>query len=264
MTETKMPVVFAGHGSPMLALEDNPITQNLAALGKIITQKAGKPKAVLAISGHWFTDGTFVQSAEAPEQIYDMYGFPRELYEVKYPVSGSSELTEKVIELLGDDVQINNSWGIDHGTWTVLIHMFPDADIPVVQLSVNQRLTPKQSYDLGMKLEPLRDEGFLIFGSGNVVHNLYQINPAYRNEGTPQTIRFTQFINDTINKNQHESLIDFIRHPDAPYAAPTPDHFYPLLYCAGAGKDEPVTLFNDVYRSGTIALTSYVFGLELN
>lgn len=256
-----MPVVFAGHGSPMLALEDTTITRNLAALGGMIAEEFSRPKAILAISGHWFTDGTYVQSAEVPEQIYDMYGFPPELYAVKYPVKGSRELTERVLQLLGSQASISDHWGIDHGTWTPLIHMFPDADIPVVQLSVNQNLTPRQSYELGMRLQPLREEGFLIFGSGNVVHNLYQINPMLRESGTPQTIRFTQFINETILKNEHESLIEFIRHPDAAYAAPTPDHFYPLLYCAGAGQNEPVTLFNDVYRSGSIALSSYVFGM---
>lgn len=258
----KLPVVFAGHGSPMLALENNAITRNLADLGKIIIEKFSRPKAILAISGHWFTEGTYVQSAAIPEQIYDMYGFPPELYAVKYPVKGSAELTQRVIDLLGAEVTVNDTWGIDHGTWTVLIHMFPAADIPVVQLSINQRLSPGQSYELGEKLRPLREEGYLIFGSGNVVHNLYLNNPAYGQSGTPQTIRFTNFISQTILDNRHESLIDFIRHPDAAYAAPTPDHFYPLLYCAGAGKDDPVTIFNDVCRSGTIALTSYVFGLK--
>lgn len=262
MSSSKMPVVFAGHGSPMLALENNELTRTLESLGKTITEKHGRPKAILAISGHWFTDGTWIQSAEKPEQIYDMYGFPPELYAVRYPVSGSNALTSRVQTLLAGLVKVNDSWGIDHGTWTILIHMFPEADIPVVQLSVNRLLSPAQSYALGKMLEPLREEGYLIFGSGNVVHNLYLLNPQMREAGTPQTIRFTRFINDCILSGSHESLVQFMNHPDAAYASPTPDHFYPLLYCAGAGQGDPVTVFNDVFRSGTVAMTSYVFGLE--
>ncbi len=153
---------------------------------KAVGDSIDKPKAILAISAHWFTDQTYIQSAPTPKQIYDMYGFPKELYEVKYPVSGSAPLTESVRSLLGTEVTIDDTWGIDHGTWTVLVHMFPDDDIPVVQLSVNRHLDPQQSYELGQKLASLREQGYLIFGSGNVVHNLGRVewdNP----DGTEMT-----------------------------------------------------------------------------
>ena len=139
MKNLRMPVIFSGHGSPMVALEHNDVTEGMAKTGRSVIQTYGKPKAILAISAHWYTDGTFVQSDEKPRQVYDMYGFPKELYEVKYPVSGNAELTDAVLSLLGGTVSVDNSWGIDHGTWTVFVHMFPDADIPVVQLSVNGR-----------------------------------------------------------------------------------------------------------------------------
>lgn len=163
MKKRRMPVIFSGHGSPMIALEHNNITEGMEAAGKTILNTYGKPKAILAISGHWFVDGTFIQSAETPKQIYDMYGFPDELYHLKYTVSGNIDLTDEVQSILGDTVSIDDSWGIDHGTWTVLVHMFPDADIPVVQLSVNRRLNSKDSFELGKKLISLREQGYLIF-----------------------------------------------------------------------------------------------------
>lgn len=162
----KMPVVFTGHGSPMLALEDSAITRNLHILGQRIISGFGKPQAILAISGHWYTNGTRVQSHPEPEQIYDMYGFPPALYNLKYPVRGSSALTAMLQDLLQDQVIVDDSWGIDHGTWSVLVHMFPEADIPVVQLSVDRNLSPAQSYALGKKLGLLRKQGVLILGSG--------------------------------------------------------------------------------------------------
>ena len=135
-----MPVIFSGHGDPMIALRDDEVTRGMKKVGDKIIEKYGKPKAILSISAHWYVKGTFIQTAEQPKQIYDMYGFPKELYELKYPVKGFKSLFDRVIELLGIKVKINNEWGIDHGTWTVLIHMFPKADIPVVELSVDSKL----------------------------------------------------------------------------------------------------------------------------
>ena len=191
----RMPVIFSGHGSPMIALENNEITVGMEKVGRHVIGKYGKPKAILAISAHWYTRGTCVQSVEQPKQVYDMYGFPEELYQVKYPVTGDKELTEKVETVLGDLVSVNNSWGIDHGTWTVLVHMFPKADIPVVQLSVDGTLTAEECYQVGQKLSALREEGYLIFGSGNVVHNLRRVewdNP----DGTEMTNAFNDYIID--------------------------------------------------------------------
>ena len=251
----KMPIIFSGHGSPMIALENNEITQTMKAVGDSID----KPKAILAISAHWFTDQTYIQSAPTPKQIYDMYGFPKELYEVKYPVSGYAPLTESVQSLLESSVSINDTWGIDHGTWSVLVHMFPKADIPVVQLSVNRHLDPQQSYELGQKLASLREQGYLIFGSGNVVHNLGRVewdNP----DGTEMTHRFNDAITQSIVSHDHASVIHYDTHPDAAYAVPTPDHFLPLLYCLGAARNDKVKVFNNVCNLGSMAMTGYVFG----
>ena len=189
----RMPTLFVGHGSPMMALEHTETTNTFKSIGQNIINNYGKPKAILAVSAHWYTDGTYIQSTENPKQIYDMYGFPKELYEVVYSAKGDNELTQKVQQLLGDAVSIDDTWGIDHGMWTVLVHMFPDASVPVVQLSINKNLNPKEAYQLGTKLQSLRDEGYLIMGSGNIVHNLRRLewdSPS----GTPATIEFDRYI----------------------------------------------------------------------
>lgn len=259
MQENRMPVVFSGHGSPMVALDHNEITEAMAAAGRDILENYGKPKAILAISSHWFTNGSYIQSAETPKQVYDMYGFPQELYEVKYPVSGDAALTDQVRTLLGDAVTVNDDWGIDHGTWTVLVHMFPDADIPVVQLSVNKKLSPEECVEMGRKLESLRDQGYLIFGSGNVVHNLRRVE--WDNEGgTPMTIAFNQAITEALEKRDDQTVINYRDLPDAAYAVPTPDHFLPLLYCMGAAGTDSVRVFNNVCNLGSMAMTGYIFG----
>lgn len=257
---SRMPVIFSGHGSPMVALDHNEITKQMRAIGDAVIEKYDRPKAILAISGHWYVGGTFVQSAQHPRQIYDMYGFPKELYEVKYEPAGNRGLTDAVTELLGKDVSVNDEWGIDHGTWTVLVHMFPKADIPVVQLSVNGYLSTEQSYQIGEKLAALRDRGYLIFGSGNVVHNLRRVE--WNNEGgTEQTHRFNDYIIDAIEKRDDEKAIHFEEGPDSAYAVPTPDHFLPLLYILGASKGEKPLVFNNVCNLGSMAMTGFAFGL---
>ncbi|MDY5787063.1 class III extradiol ring-cleavage dioxygenase [Veillonella caviae] len=193
----RMPVIFAGHGSPMLAIEDSEQTRGLQQIGKEILQNYGKPKAILAISAHWYTKGTFIQSTPEPKQIYDMYGFPDELYKITYPVKGYMPLTKAVQSRLGNTVSIDDSWGIDHGIWTILIHMFPNADIPVVQLSVNGYLNAKESYELGKQLITLRDEGYLIIGSGNIVHNLGELE--WNNVGgSTESIEFNTAITNAV------------------------------------------------------------------
>ena len=194
MSREKMPVIFSGHGSPMLALDHNERTEGLTQIGREVVEKYGKPKAILAVSAHWYTHGTYVQSDKLPKQIYDMYGFPHELYDFKYPVKGCPELADGVLALLGDSASINNQWGIDHGSWTVLCHMFPNADIPVAQLSVDADLTAEEIYHLGEKLAPLRNEGYLMFASGNVVHNLRQVewgNESGSNMTLPSTMMWS-------------------------------------------------------------------------
>ena len=257
--KTRMPVIFSGHGSPMLALEHNDITRTLRETGEQLLASQGKPKAILAVSAHWYQGETLVQSAAHPRQIYDMYGFPEELYEVRYNAVGSPALTEEVKNLLGGAVRVDDSWGIDHGTWTVLVHMFPKADIPVVQLSVNGRLTPAKCADLGRKLAPLREEGYLILGSGNVVHNLRMVD--WDNEdGSPACKRFNDYITEAVLAGDTNQVLHYGTHPDASYAVPSPDHFLPLCYCLGAADGDAARAFNNVCSLGAIAMTGYVFG----
>jgi len=256
---SKMPVIFSGHGSPMIALEHSEITKAMEAVGKEVVEKYGKPKAILAISAHWYTRGTYVQSAPRPKQIYDMYGFPAALYRVKYPVSGDQELTQRVLSLLGDKASVDDSWGIDHGSWSVLVHMFPKADLPVVQLSVDATLTGEECYELGKKLSVLREEGYLIFASGNLVHNLYQVewdNP----DGTKMTRAFNDYIVQAVINGSLDKAIHYEKAPSSSYAVPTPDHYLPFLYALGAAQGDKVKAFNNVSNLGSIAMTGFLWG----
>ena len=256
----KMPVIFVGHGDPMIALKINEMTETLKKIGKDIIEKHGEPKAILCISAHWYTKDTFIQSTEIPNQVYDMFGFPNELYEVKYPVKGSKELTKEVEKILGNEVKINDDWGIDHGTWTVFIHMFPKAKIPVVQLSVDANLSANKAYKLGEKLAKLREKGYLIVGSGNIVHNLRKIewdNP----KGTQEADKFDRYILENISKREDEKVIKYEEHEYSNYAVPTPDHFMPILYILGASQGEKPYIFNEMRELGSLSMTSYAFGL---
>lgn len=258
MSNSKMPVIFSGHGDPMIALRDDNITKGMREVGQKVIKQYGKPKAILSISGHWYTRGTFVQTASSPKQIYDMYGFPKELYEVKYPVTGCKELSDRVQAILGKDVSANDDWGIDHGTWTVLVHMFPDADIPVVQLSVDGTITREKIFEIGRKLALLRSEGFLIFGSGNVVHNLRRVEWDNPN-GTEMTLKFNQYIIDAVTAGEDDKVIHYETGPEADYAVPTPEHYLPLIYCMGAADGGKATVFNNVCNLGSMAMTGFVF-----
>lgn len=257
----KMPVIFAGHGSPMIALEKNDLTRTFNEIGKKVMDDFGRPKAILSLSAHWFTKGSHVESSPSPQQIYDMYGFPKELYEVKYEPKGFRPLTERVLSLL-PFADVNDDWGIDHGTWTVLTHMFPDASIPVVQLSIDGKISPKASYEIGKALSPLREEGYLIFGSGNIVHNLYKVE--WENKGgSPAADRFDAYITEAVSRRDDEKVIHYEDHDDAAYAAPTADHFLPFLYTLGASEGEVPFVFNRVRNLGSISMTGYAFGLSL-
>lgn len=257
----RMPVIFAGHGSPMIALEKNELTRTFNRLGNEVIETFGRPKAILSLSAHWHTGKSYVQSSPSPRQLYDMYGFPRELYEVRYELKGFRPLTDRVLSLL-PSTEINDDWGIDHGTWTVLSHMFPDASIPVVQLSIDRNCSPRSSYELGQALSPLREEGFLIFISGNIVHNLSRVE--WDNEGgSPEADRFDAYITSAVTVRDDEKIISCRDHPDSAYAAPTADHFLPLLYALGAAAGEKPCLFNQVRNLGSISMTGYAFGLSL-
>lgn len=251
--------IFVGHGDPMMALRDDDIAHQLREVGTRL--KAMEPKAMLAVSAHWFTRGTFVQSDPHPRQINDMYGFPPELYAIKYRPSGSAALTEAVLAALGNDVEVDDTWGIDHGVWTPLHHMLPEADVPVVELSVNGVRDTQYAYDLGKRLAPLRDEGFVILGSGNVVHNLREADWDNPN-GTEENVCFDYAVKKAVLARYDEAVIDYESLPHADYAVPTPDHYLPLPTVLGAAEGEKPEVFNNVQNLGSISMTSYAFGLD--
>lgn len=250
-----LPVIFIGHGSPMNAIETNPFSEQWQSLGKRI-----KPKAILMISAHWFTKHTYIQSTEYPRVINDMYGFPKALYEVNYQVKGDAILTRTLLERLTVPVEVNDDWGIDHGAWSVLNHMYPNRDIPVVQLSVHSGLSPEEKYKIGQQLRGLRNEGVLIIGSGNIVHNLSKMTPN-RSDPFPWAEKFNNFIRSAILESNHEKCLYYYRLENAAHlSVPISDHFDPLLYVLGASlKDDRVTVFNDALLWGSLSMTSYIF-----
>ena len=232
---TPMPAIFFGHGNPMNALEDNPYTRSWRAIGQSIP----RPRAILCISAHWYLAGTAVTANLAPPTIHDFGGFPDALYECRYPAAGSTELVDEVRETLAFiPPALEHGWGLDHGTWSVLCHVFPEADVPVVQLSIDRTRPPQFHYDLGRKLASLRDQGILIMGSGNLVHNLH----AYA-WGKPDAQpfdwaqRFETQARQLMADSDHDALIHYdTLGSDAMLSIPTPEHYLPLLYILGAQR----------------------------
>lgn len=254
----RMPVIFSGHGDPMIALRKDEVSMTLEEVGKQFLAKYGKPKAILAISAHWFTHGNLLQKMENPPKINDMFGFPKELYEIPYQVKGCSELSDKVAEILGASVEIDNDWGIDHGVWSVFVHMFPAADIPIVELSVNGDISAEEIFEIGVKLSDLRAQGYLIFGSGNIVHNLREADWDNPN-GTEKTLQFNQEIIDAVLKGDTKKIINYEKIPNTSYAIPTPEHYLPLIYCIGAADGDGAKVFNNVCNLGSMAMTGFIF-----
>lgn len=254
---SKMPVVFIGHGSPMNAIENNDYTEGW----KEIAERIPKPKAIISISAHWFTKGTKIMNEENPKTIYDMYGFPKKLYEIIYNSPGSPTFAKTSKELITKSTEYDNSWGIDHGTWSVLVHMYPERDIPVFQISIDANASPDTHYQIGNELSALRDEGVLIFGSGNIVHNLRLVDWHMENKGFDWAYKFDDFINENILNKNHENILKYRDLGDiAKLAVPTPDHFYPLLYILGASSEEDkITSFNKFCELGSLTMTSYLF-----
>lgn len=252
----KMPVLFVGHGSPMNAIEQNEFSDAWAMLGASLP----RPKAILAVSAHWFTRGTFVGDSPAPRLVYDMYGFPDELYRVRYPAPGSPETARRALSLLGGDATVDNSWGIDHGTWSVLRWMFPAADIPLMQLSVNAQLTPAEQYEIGVRLRPLRDEGVLLFASGNIVHNLSRVSWGMKG-GFPWADEFDKTIRSAILAGDHSAVINYRTGGEsALLSVPTIDHYAPLLYALGAREESDQTEpFCERRVLGSLSMTGYLF-----
>jgi 4,5-DOPA dioxygenase extradiol len=251
-----MPALFLGHGSPMTTITDGPERRAWQALGRALP----KPKAILAITAHWETHGaTHLTEGEHPRTIHDFRGFPQELFDIRYPAPGSPELVERVAALLGHDRVIrDDSWGFDHGAWGILLPMFPDADVPLVVMSLDRALSPRQHLDLGSRLTPLRNEGVLIAASGNVVHNL----ALWRTSAGTQpdwATRFQGRINDALRDGDVASLLD-LGGEDAALAVNSGEHYLPLLYAAGARlPEDDVVIFNDTV-DGALSMTSVLFG----
>jgi len=256
-----MPAAFIGHGSPMNTLERNRYTDAWCAFGAAVPT----PTALLVVSAHWYTNATAVTAMAQPRTIHDFYGFPDELFAVQYPASGAPEVAERVAEVVkpqwvGLDV---DSWGLDHGTWSVLVHMFPAADVPVVQLSINALQPLDYHLDIGRRLAPLREEGVLIVASGNVVHNLARIAWDDPNGGIDWAQRFGDAARDVLSSAPGD-VLRLAEHPDFEHAVPTPDHFIPLLYTAGLAEagDEAADVLIDGYAYGSLSMACYTLGVD--
>jgi 4,5-DOPA dioxygenase extradiol len=255
-----MPAIFFGHGNPMNAVTNNRYSEGWRAIGEQIS----RPKAVLSISAHWFVPETAVTIGAAPRTIHDFGGFPRELYQVEYPAPGAPELALRVRELLAPlSVKLDNSWGFDHGTWSVLRHVYPNADVPVVQLSIDETRPAAFHFDLGKKLLALRDQGVLILGSGNLVHNLHAYAwGQHKVDPYDWAVRFETQARDMMLAGQFQPLIDYEElGRDAMLSIPTPDHYLPLLYVLGAGRQgEHVRFPVEGVDGGSVSMLAVRFG----
>jgi 4,5-DOPA dioxygenase extradiol len=256
-----MPAAFLGHGNPMNALDDNRYTQAWRNFGSSVP----RPRAILVVSAHWYINATAVTAMPKPRTIHDFYGFPKPLFDVDYPAPGLPELATEVSDIVkptwvGADI---DSWGIDHGTWSVLLHAFPDADIPVVQLSINADQDFDYHLELGAKLTALRERGVLVIGSGNVVHNLRGMSRTLPESGYDWAQRFDEQVKETMLTQPTETpALD--RHRDFGQAVPTPDHFLPLLYLAGlaGASNQSTNVLIDGYAYGSLSMTAYTLGLN--
>jgi len=252
-----MPAVFIGHGSPMNTIESNRYTTAWREFGASIP----RPRAILCVSAHWYVNATVVTAMKSPRTIHDFYGFPQELFDVEYPAPGSPAIAKEIADALaptwcGLDT---DSWGLDHGTWSVLTHLWPDADVPVLQLSVDAQKSMNEHIDIGRSLEPLRHDGVLVVGSGNVVHNLSLIDWANTDGGADWAHVFDDAARSIMN-NDPAQLGSVLELPEARQAVPTPDHFLPLAYLAGIADAAgvPARTLLDGYAYGSLSMTSYI------
>ncbi len=255
-----MPAAFIGHGNPMNALETNRYTAAWRELGAALP----RPRAVLVVSAHWYTNFTAVTAMPRPRTIHDFFGFPGDLFDVDYPAPGAPDVAAEVAEIakptwVGSDV---DSWGLDHGTWSVLTHLFPDADVPVVQLSIDWTKPLEYHLALGAALAPLRESGVLVVGSGNVVHNLGGMDPSRPDAGFAWAERFDEAAR-AVMADEPDALLRLQDGPDWDHAVPTPDHFVPLLYLAGltAAAGGGADVLVDGYAYGSLSMTAYTLGL---
>ncbi len=257
----KMPVLFLGHGSPMNAIEENEFVNGFRRIGREIST----PKAILCISAHWETNGTFVTAMENPRTIHDFGGFPQELFNVQYPAPGSPELAKQTKNIVTKtNIGLDEKWGLDHGAWSVIKHMYPNADVPIIQLSLDYSKPARDHYDLARELYPLRQKGVLIVGSGNMVHNL-RLVAWEKLAGEPYAYDWATEANEKMKSKilsgNFENLIDYTNQGRAfDLAIPTPEHYLPLLYAlALKDKNDETTLFNDLPVGGSLSMTSVKF-----
>ena len=265
----RMPVLFVGHGSPMNVIEDSPYRRAWQSLGAQFGVRWAKPKLILCISAHWITQGWWLTGMAQPKTIHDFGGFPQELFEQQYPAPGAPEWAAHTAQQLrqphsGEPVGVDLTvWGLDHGAWGVLKPMFPAADIPVVQLSMDYHRPPAEHFALGQQLRALREQGVLIVASGNTVHNLRTMHrSAPDNQAYDWAIQFDQWVAEQITSGHLEALVDFQAQGDiAKMSHPSYDHFLPLLYAAGAAQaGEPIEFFNEGYQLASIAMRSVIWG----
>lgn len=251
-----MPVAFIGHGSPMNAIESNDFTRGWQEIAASIP----KPTAILSISAHWVTERTHLLTEANPRTIHDFYGFPKELYQIQYKAPGAPDLANQAKTLIGGTAQSDDDWGLDHGTWSVLKNMYPAADIPVFQMSIDELSDSQTLFEIGQRLKPLREQNVLILGSGNVVHNLSLASSSTKG-GYDWAYEFDDFIRENIEKRAYENVVHYQRAGKcAEYAFFTSEHFNPLLYVLGAvDAADNVKLYNHSCIAGSLSMTSYVF-----
>jgi 4,5-DOPA dioxygenase extradiol len=260
--EHLMPVLFIGHGSPMNGIEDNEFSNRWKAMAKEIRV----PKAVLVISAHWLSKGTKITAMNFPKTIHDFGGFPSELYDVQYPAPGDVQLANETKSIItSTEVELDHDWGLDHGAWTVIRHMYPDANIPVLQLSIDYTKGPQYHYDLAKELHRLRKKGVLIIGSGNMVHNLRMVAWDRLNEtgyGYDWALQMNDTFKELIVNNKHQQLINYESlGREASLSIPTPEHYWPLLYTLSLkGNKDDISFFNDKAVGGSLTMTSVKFG----
>jgi 4,5-DOPA dioxygenase extradiol len=264
MTNKLMPAAFFGHGSPMNTLDKNRYTESWRAFGAAIP----RPRAILAISAHWYINATALTAMARPRTIHDFYGFPPELFSVQYPAPGAPDVAAEVADLLKPSfVGLDeDSWGLDHGTWSVLVHAFPNADVPVVQLSINALKPFHYHLELGARLAPLRERGVLVAASGNVVHNLRRMARSEPDAAFDWNKRFDDAVKTAMTSSSPSDVVRMQEHPDYALAAPTPDHFIPLLYFAGlaSAAGRPAQILVDGYAMGSLSMTSYTLDAEIH
>ena len=259
-SKIKMPVIFIGHGSPMNTIAHNEYTQALATLGENIPT----PQAILMISAHWMTRGTWVTAMEKPQTIHDFGGFPNELYQIQYPAKGSPKIARDIIAhitspAIGAD---EKEWGLDHGAWSVLKHVYPNANIPVIQISIDMTKPSEYHYELGQKLKFLREQGVLIMGSGNITHNLRIFDWKENAPLLPWAVEFDQWVTEKLKAKDFTPLVsEYLKNKNGPTAQPTPDHYYPMLYVLGAVDEaDKLDFIYEGIQNASISMRSFKWG----